>query len=166
MAEREGFEPSVPLLGGTHDFQSCTFDQLGHLSTSILWRRERDSNSRGEKFAHSLSRRALSTTQPSLRTYSLKVLKKFSKSILHSSSIMPKYTSVLLPKSGLFKRFMTVPAAPDLSLSVPIYTLFIRASKIAPAHIGQGSKVTYMLQSSNLQLPRVLQASFIAIISA
>lgn len=25
MAEREGFEPSVPLLKGTHDFQSCTF---------------------------------------------------------------------------------------------------------------------------------------------
>lgn len=24
MAEREGFEPSVPL--GTHDFQSCTFN--------------------------------------------------------------------------------------------------------------------------------------------
>jgi hypothetical protein len=30
MAEREGFEPSVPL--GTHDFQSCPFGQLGHLS--------------------------------------------------------------------------------------------------------------------------------------
>jgi hypothetical protein len=30
LAEREGFEPSVPL--GTHDFQSCPFGQLGHLS--------------------------------------------------------------------------------------------------------------------------------------
>ena len=25
MADREGFEPSVPF-GGTHDFQSCAFD--------------------------------------------------------------------------------------------------------------------------------------------
>ncbi len=31
-AEREGFEPSVPFLDGTHDFQSCPFGQLGHLS--------------------------------------------------------------------------------------------------------------------------------------
>ena len=32
LAEREGFEPSVPILVGTHDFQSCPFGQLGHLS--------------------------------------------------------------------------------------------------------------------------------------
>ena len=31
LAEREGFEPSVPLWG-THDFQSCALDQLSHLS--------------------------------------------------------------------------------------------------------------------------------------
>ena len=31
MADREGFEPSV-RFGRTHDFQSCTFGQLGHLS--------------------------------------------------------------------------------------------------------------------------------------
>ena len=32
FAEREGFEPSVPVLAGTHDFQSCSLGQLGHLS--------------------------------------------------------------------------------------------------------------------------------------
>ena len=34
MAEREGFEPSVPLLGDTRDFQSRSFSQLGHLSAT------------------------------------------------------------------------------------------------------------------------------------
>ena len=29
MAEREGFEPSVPILFGTHDFQSCPFGLSG-----------------------------------------------------------------------------------------------------------------------------------------
>ncbi len=32
MAEREGFEPSVPRFSGTRDFQSRSFGQLGHLS--------------------------------------------------------------------------------------------------------------------------------------
>ncbi len=34
LAEREGFEPSVPLRG-THDFQSCALDQLSHLSIML-----------------------------------------------------------------------------------------------------------------------------------
>ena len=34
MAERKGFEPSVVLP--THDFQSCSFGQLGHLSARAL----------------------------------------------------------------------------------------------------------------------------------
>jgi hypothetical protein len=29
VAEREGFEPSVPILVGTHDFQSCPFGRSG-----------------------------------------------------------------------------------------------------------------------------------------
>ncbi len=36
MAERVGFEPTVPLLGGTRDFQSRSFGQLGHLSAIPL----------------------------------------------------------------------------------------------------------------------------------
>jgi hypothetical protein len=32
MAEREGFEPSVPPFSSTRDFQSRSFGQLGHLS--------------------------------------------------------------------------------------------------------------------------------------
>jgi hypothetical protein len=35
MAEREGFEPSVPLLSSTRDFQSRSFGQLGHLSADL-----------------------------------------------------------------------------------------------------------------------------------
>jgi hypothetical protein len=31
VAERVGFEPTNPF--GLHDFESCAFDQLGHLST-------------------------------------------------------------------------------------------------------------------------------------
>ena len=37
MAEREGFEPSVPLYGSTRDFQSRSFGQLGHLSGLEPW---------------------------------------------------------------------------------------------------------------------------------
>ncbi len=33
-----GFEPTVPLLGGTRDFQSRSFGQLGHLSAVSLTR--------------------------------------------------------------------------------------------------------------------------------
>ena len=36
LAEREGFEPSVPLWG-THDFQSCALDQLSHLSAALFY---------------------------------------------------------------------------------------------------------------------------------
>ena len=34
MAEREGFEPSVPPFSSTRDFQSRSFSQLGHLSAT------------------------------------------------------------------------------------------------------------------------------------
>ena len=40
MAEREGFEPSVPLWG-THDFQSCALDQLSHLSAAPFYLSEK-----------------------------------------------------------------------------------------------------------------------------
>ena len=33
VAERRGFEPRIPFWG-IHDFQSCSFGQLGHLSAS------------------------------------------------------------------------------------------------------------------------------------
>ena len=38
MAEREGFEPSVPRFSGTRDFQSRSFGQLGHLSAVAVWK--------------------------------------------------------------------------------------------------------------------------------
>ena len=36
MAERVGFEPTVPLVSGTLDFESSAFDQLSHLSRSAV----------------------------------------------------------------------------------------------------------------------------------
>ena len=36
LAERVGFEPTLPLRG-KHDFQSCAFDQLSHLSTRVFY---------------------------------------------------------------------------------------------------------------------------------
>ncbi len=35
MADREGFEPSVPFRG-THDFQSCAFDHSATYPTHSL----------------------------------------------------------------------------------------------------------------------------------
>ena len=35
LAERWGFEPQIPFWG-IHDFQSCSFGQLGHLSTASI----------------------------------------------------------------------------------------------------------------------------------
>ena len=34
MAEKEGFEPSIPLWG-IHDFQSCALDQLRDISVLL-----------------------------------------------------------------------------------------------------------------------------------
>ena len=36
LAEREGFEPSVPPFSSTRDFQSRSFGQLGHLSEILF----------------------------------------------------------------------------------------------------------------------------------
>ena len=36
LAERVGFEPTIPF-GGIHDFQSCSLGHLGHLSSMIFY---------------------------------------------------------------------------------------------------------------------------------
>ncbi len=41
VAEMQGFEPWIRVLAHIHDFQSCSFNQLGHISTgwrAMLWR--------------------------------------------------------------------------------------------------------------------------------
>ncbi len=48
----------------------------------------------------------------------------------------------------------------------PIITSGIRACTMAPAHIWQGSSVTYNVQSSSRQSPSFLLARLIAVISA
>ena len=55
VAEREGFEPSVPILIGTHDFQSCPFSRSGISPTrfilSLSQLRPRSNNSELSAFA-------------------------------------------------------------------------------------------------------------------
>ena len=36
MAEKEGFEPSIPFWG-IHDFQSCALGQLRDFSIGLIW---------------------------------------------------------------------------------------------------------------------------------
>ena len=55
---------------------------------------------------------------------------------------------------------------PAFRSDVPIYSVLIRARMIAPAHIVQGSSVTYRSRSVNLQLPSSLQARRMVVISA
>ena len=58
------------------------------------------------------------------------------------------------------------PAHPALGLRLPITTLLILACTMAPAHIWQGSKVMYIVQSSRRQSPAALLALRIARSSA
>src|ERR1700749_4370814 len=53
----------------------------------------------------------------------------------------------------------TLPAAPALGSVAPNTTRGTRASTIAPAHIAQGSSVTYRVASSTRQLPNARGAS-------
>lgn len=48
---------------------------------------------------------------------------------------------------------MIEPAQPAFGFMAPITTLGMRACTIAPAHIWQGSRVTYMVHSSRRQSP-------------
>ena len=57
---------------------------------------------------------------------------------------------------------MNVPAQPPLDHALQNTTLFTLDCKIAPAHIGQGSSVTYNVASSRRQPSLILQASLIA----
>ena len=60
--------------------------------------------------------------------------------------------------SDISNKFVQVPTHPPLGSEAPYTTLVILDCMIAPAHIGQGSRVTYRLQSSNLQVPSFLHA--------
>ena len=63
-------------------------------------------------------------------------------------------------------RFVTPPQAPMASSRAPYHTRRMRALRMAPAHMGQGSSVTYSSQSSSRQVPRAALAWAMASISA
>ncbi len=86
--------------------------------------------------------------------------------MLHSSSSIPNSTIGLWLKLGLSNRFITEPQQPIFKSFAPITTLSILELIMAPAHMGQGSKVTYKVQSMRRQFFKFLLASFMANISA
>jgi hypothetical protein len=168
MAERKGFEPSV---GGypTHDFQSCTFD---HSVTSPTKR----TMAEREGFEPSVTIIATmvfetipfdhSGTSPATTYDSLKLEKN---PLNRSEDSLPK--TLLRTKQRWFnlgscKTFLKEPHAPVLGSETANTTLAIRDKTIAPAHIAQGSSVTYKVVPSNLFPPTISTAFRIAKISA
>lgn len=83
-----------------------------------------------------------------------------------SSSMKPRNTSTwwLNPLSSTM--FMTLPQQPAFGFMAPMTMRGSLAWIMAPAHMEQGSSVTYMVQASKRQSPIFLEAFFIAVISA
>src|SRR5690554_1609068 len=102
MAEREGFEPSRGL-SPLHDFQSCLFSQLQHLSTFIyhimaclsLWRRGWDLNPRDAQAPNGFRDRHIRPLchLSKFIYFCRRALKKSRSSCAHSCSLMPAITS-------------------------------------------------------------------------
>lgn len=140
LAERVGFEPTSPLR------------------------------------SYSLSRRALSTTQtslhddfiqyaPSVRTVRMRRKKSFS-ILAHSSSKMPDVMfGVWFQRPGVSNPTFDS-MAPPFGSAAPYTKWLTRESIIAPAHIGQGSSVTYSEQPVNRQRFNRRLASWSAMSSA
>ncbi len=82
----------------------------------------------------------------------------------HSSSIIPLKTLVL--KLLYCIKFNAPPKAPYFCIICAKINIFIPEFKIAQAHIGHGSKVTYKSQSVKRQFLSLSAASFRARISA
>lgn len=92
-------------------------------------------------------------------------LKKFWIRVLFSSSYVLSYSLIEVWLSVLFS-ISNFEIAPLFSSFTAYTTFFIRAFKIAPAHIGHGSRVTKRVHSSNLHECNFLHAFSIAKISA
>ena len=85
---------------------------------------------------------------------------------LQSSFKMHRSTSTWWLNASISSRFKMLPAHPAFGIILPMTTRLTLAWTIAPAHIWQGSKVTYNVQSSRRQSPSFLLAFLIARISA
>ncbi len=93
--------------------------------------------------------------------------RKKSRSIsLHSSPRTPDTTGKRWFKRASCERFSRLPMNPALGSKQPKTQRATRACTMAPAHIGQGSKVTYTSHSSRRQSPITRAASRIASSSA
>src|SRR5262249_23607535 len=123
MAERVGFEPTV---GGcpTHAFQACSF---GHSDTSPGHLPEP------------------SCQRPSSGACRKRRKKPRSKSA-HSTSRIPLRTSIWWLSRESWTRFPSELQNPALGSLVPNTSVSIRLLTRAPAHMAQGSSVTYIVQ--------------------
>lgn len=84
---------------------------------------------------------------------------------MDSFAKMPDFMLTLWLKF-IANKLQTLPAAPNFSSNAAKISFEILAWVIVPAHIAQGSRVVYKMQSVNLVAFKVLQADFIALISA
>ena len=78
----------------------------------------------------------------------------------------PAVTGIRWLRRGSAARFIRLPTAPAFGSAAPKTSRPTRALTIAPAHIGQGSSVTTIVQSSSRQWPTAAAASRTARISA
>ena len=181
MAEREGFEPSVPILVGTHDFQSCPFGQLGHLSilsamriaslvkhlNLILWRRGWDSNPRlllGEPLFESGALNQLGNLSPMIF-----FLRVFSPHLLWHIKFMPESgmcsLASLTPPSSLLARAPN----PRLLLGEPLFEngALNQLGNLSPMLSSSSLKKrsqylsTFLLKNSSFNLENMIKMSFI-----
>src|SRR5699024_4266032 len=93
-------------------------------------------------------------------------LKKFVSIVPHSSASTKLVTFDWTLKRFSSHKFMSVPVQPAFGSLAPYTIRGILDWTIAPAHIGQGSSVTYNVQSSKRQLPIYSFAALIASNSA
>src|SRR5580700_7945915 len=80
------------------------------------------------------------------------ILKKFFINAAHSSFITPFIVSTRCIGWGVSKRLTQLPCAPHLKSGAPQTKRLSREWIIAPAHMGQGSRVQYRVASRRRQL--------------
>src|SRR5215469_1366477 len=123
-----------------------------------IWRRGRDSNPRYPKGKRDFESRAFNRARPPLRNsrslfFFLRSPKKLASNAAHSwPSTSAVTASWWFNRESSHKRYSDF-TAPALGSKQPKTSRRIRACKIAPTHMMQGSRVTYSSHSLKRQLP-------------
>src|SRR5882724_4050293 len=159
-------------LAGTPDFESGAFSRSASSPESDdrvtqRWRRGWDSNPRYVS-VYTLSKRAPSAARPPLQfqTCFLRWRKNSRKISPQSCARTPLTTCTRWFKRPSRTRSNRVSTAPALGSATPYTSRSMRALTSAPAHIGQGSRVAYIVAPESRQLPSACDASCNARISA